>query len=213
MKPNYKIYALILFFIYIVIIWPMLQKQNLTNSNIITPNDNPSATGTTTSDISETPSSINPEDKSSKEVSKIVVDLRGAIKNPGIYHLSSDARMYELIKMAGGLDHANVSCINKAQIISDESQIIIPKVEEECSNIDSPLPTNNSAVQVTTQKININYADVSTLSTLPGIGATRAQDIINYRDTNGNFQKIEDIKNVSGIGEQTFSNIQELISI
>ncbi len=192
--------------IYFFLIWPRSTKTNIptqkyiNNINEITKNE--SAVNNQNSAQQPTTPEQSQEDSSEQ----IVVDLRGAIVNPGIYKLDSDVRMYELIKKAGGFKEANQECVNQAQILSDEQLIIIPSSNEECSNV-STSTDNNEA------KLNINEATVEQLTTLPGIGQTRAQQIIDYRDTNGKFKSIDDLKNVNGIGEQTFLNISELISV
>lgn len=192
--------------IYFFLIWPRSTKTNIptqqysNNRNEITKNE--SAVNNQNSAQQPTTPEQSQEDSSEQ----IVVDLRGAIVNPGIYKLDSDVRMYELIKKAGGFKEANQECVNQAQILSDEQLIIIPSSNEECSNV-STSTDNNEA------KLNINEATVEQLTTLPGIGQTRAQQIIDYRDTNGKFKSIDDLKNVNGIGEQTFLNISELISV
>ncbi len=193
--------------IYFFLIWPRSTKANLStehnnNQNEVT-QDEP-AEDNQNSVLQPTTT----ESTESDSTKQIVVDLRGAVTNPGIYKLDPDSRMYELIKKAGGFKDANQECINQAQILADEQQITIPHHNEECSQ-DSP-STNDGSNET---KLNINTATVEQLTTLPGIGQTRAQQIIEYRDTNGNFKTIDDLKNVNGIGEQTFLNISKLISV
>ncbi len=215
MKPKYKIYAAIILLIYIVIIWPILQKHNLANTDVNIPMEDTSLSDDSTYPSQSSENELSSNESITAENEKIVVDLRGAVTNPGVYHLDEGARMFELIKIAGGFDNANESCVNNAQIIADESQIIIPEKNNDCSNESSPSlgTTSSSTTTITSQKVNINTANESTLATLPGIGATRAQDIVEYRNQNGKFSKTADLKNVKGIGEQTFSNIQDLISV
>lgn len=142
------------------------------------------------------------------ENEEIVVDLRGAVAKPGIYHLPSNTRLYQLIEKAGGFLDANLECINQAEILTDESLIYIFNKDEKC-----PEGSIDDVTTSSPTKININRATPEELSQLPGIGLTRAQDIVNYRETNGSFKKIEDLLNVSGIGESTFSKLSELISV
>ncbi len=192
--------------IYFFLIWPRSTKTNIptqqysNNRNEITKDES------TVNNQNSAQQPTTPEQSQEDSSEQIVVDLRGAIANPGIYKLDSDARMYELIKKAGGFKEANQECVNQAQILSDEQLIIIPSSNEECSNV-STSTDNNEA------KLNINEATVEQLTTLPGIGQTRAQQIIDYRDSNGKFKSIDDLKNVNGIGEQTFLNISKLISV
>ncbi len=215
MKQKYKILAFTILIIYIVILWPILQKTNLANTNVAFPKGEMTIDGeyeSTEDQTDEQSTSVSTAggESLSKMNQEIVVDLRGAVVNPGIYHMQDGARMYELIKKAGGLNNANKSCINQAQIISDESKIIIPSKGKKCNSTN---PGYSSGTPITKNKVNINNADVNTLSTLTGIGDTRAQDIINYREEHGNFKNIDELKNVSGIGEQTFLKIKDLITI
>ncbi len=144
-----------------------------------------------------------------KPTNKVFIDIEGAVRNPGMYEVNEDIRLGEVIDIAGGLTHSNNKCINLAAKISDEQYIYIPKEEEMCGN-------EKSLSQNTDKKsdlLNINTATAEELQTLKGIGQTRAEDIVNYREEKGNFSKIEDLKNVSGIGDVTFDKIKDQITI
>ena len=147
---------------------------------------------------------------------KIYVHIDGAILNPGIKEISEGTRLFELIELSGGeLEDADLSRLNLSSILKDEQKIVIPyKVEEviqETNNIvsKSNVSSNNNSIF----PININYANLSELQNLNGIGPAMATKIINYRDENGLFNSIEDIKNVSGIGEAKFNKIKDDITI
>lgn len=206
-KQKKIIIFIITIIFYFLLIWPRSSETNSptqqysNDKNVKTKDE---STEDKKNSDSQTPTTKLDDDS----IEEIVVDLRGAVTNPGIYKLDSDARMYELIKKAGGFKAANQECINQAQILTDEQLIIIPSSNEECS--DNSASPNNRTDKT---KLNINEATVEQLTTLPGIGQTRAQQIIDYRDSNGKFKSIDDLKNVNGIGEQTFLNLSELISV
>ncbi|MFV0246610.1 MAG: helix-hairpin-helix domain-containing protein [Mycoplasmatales bacterium] len=128
----------------------------------------------------------------------IVVDVKGSVNKPGVYELNEGSRLNNLINKAGGFKNANESCYNLARELKDQEQLIIKSSKEVCSS---------------SSKININTANVLMLSSLPGIGESRAKQIINYRENNGNFVTIDEIKNISGIGEATFNNLKEYIEV
>lgn len=140
----------------------------------------------------------------------IVVFVSGAVVNPGIYTLPARSRLYEALEKAGGLlPEAEAGQIPMARIIEDEETIYIPKAGEEGAGEEvlPSLPDNSSA------KININKAAASELETLNGIGPALAQRIIDYRNKQGPFKDINEIKNVSGIGDKKFEAIKDSISV
>ncbi len=142
-------------------------------------------------------------------INKVFIDIEGAVSKPGMYEINEDIRLGEVIELAGGLTHANKECINLAAKISDEQYINIPKEGEMCQN-EKSLSQNN---EKESDLVNINTADEQELQSLKGIGQTRATDIINYRESNGEFQQKEDLKNVSGIGDATYEKIKDQITI
>lgn len=226
---KYKFILAILLIITITIIIVINKEKLMDNSDYIA----------TTSDI-EIEEEIN-------IASKIYVDIKGAIKNPGVYEVDSDMIVNDVIKLAGGLnDNADTSIINLAKRVNDGDLIIIYTKEEvknsnikdtvvkvvdkECvcpniqndacintkinDNITNKEEDNNSTNKSdVTAKININTATKDELMNLSGIGESKADAIINYRKENGNFKKIEDIKNVDGIGDAVYEKIKNNISI
>lgn len=150
-------------------------------------------------------------------VEKIVVDVKGAVQSPGVYVLTTDDRMIDAIEMAGGYTSEALStAVNHAQKLQDEMLIYIPKIGEEIDQdftngqvVRSPATTSNSAGD----KVNINSADETALTKLPGIGSSKAQAIIAFREENGSFKTIGDLKHVSGIGEKTFEKLKEFIVV
>ena len=151
---------------------------------------------------------------------KIVIHITGAICNEGIYELEENSRIADAVKMAGGLkENADLKQINLAYVLEDGMKINIPSKNESTNE-----PSNNAESYITkenlnsfnnakTSKVNINSATQTELETLPGIGPSTALKIINYRKEKGKFNKIEDIKNVNGIGESKFNKIKEFIKI
>ena len=173
-------------------------------------------------------------------IEKIKVDIKGQINNPGIYELDKDSRVIDVIASAGGLtEHADTSVINLSKKIIDEMVIIIysraevtdfkktkeieEQVLEKCIQKDEDALKNDACISDSTNsnndkqkvlgKISINKATKEELMTLTGIGEAKAKDIINYRDKNGGFKTIEDIKKVNGIGDNIFAQIKENITL
>jgi competence protein ComEA len=137
----------------------------------------------------------------------IYVDLKGAIIYPGVYKVEKGTRLYMVVNQAGGFkDDADVNAVNLSITLQDEDVFYFPRVDEEYPNIGIETEKENSTL------ININTASILELETLPGIGPSTAQSIIDYREEHGTFTSIDDIMNVSGIGESTFENIKEFIT-
>lgn len=165
----------------------------------------------------------NEADSSDKE--KIVVHITGAVCNEGVYELDENSRIADVIKMAGGLkEDVDLKQINLAYMLEDGMKINIPSKNDKTTdnNIENDetyitkedvTSSNNTNLNNKISKININTATQEELETLPGIGPSIATKIINYRKENGKFKKIEDIKNVNGIGESKFNKIKEFIKI
>jgi competence protein ComEA len=140
----------------------------------------------------------------------IVVHITGAVPRPGVYALPKGARVQDGISAAGGfLAEAEKSGINLARPLEDGEQLDIPFVEGFSPVVATPVET----FQPTSDLIDINTATVDELDTLPGIGPTTAQKIVEYRDTNGPFLSKEDIVNVSGVGPTTYDRIKDLITV
>lgn len=136
----------------------------------------------------------------------VYVHICGSVQVPGVYILTASSRVGDVVNAAGGmLADAATSEVNLAKKIEDGMQIIIPSLID-----------NEVLVQETQElegKININTASQSQLCTLPGIGESRALDIIAYRENNGGFKKIEDIMNVTGIKTGIYEGIESLIYV
>lgn len=162
----------------------------------------------------------------------IYVDVCGAVVNPGVFQLAAGSRVFQAIEAAGGyLPEAALTCVNRAGVLTDGQQLYILTQEEmERQGLDpaemsgasdgqmngSARTGQNTGMTAQVQqdnRININTADEAQLTTLTGIGATRAQAIIAYREENGPFAAIEDIMNVQGIKEGTFAKIKDEIVV
>lgn len=168
------------------------------------------------------------ENTSIKENNKVVVDIKGMVASPGVYEVDSSARVNDVINLAGGLiEGSDTSMINLAKIVSDEMTIIIYSSEEvlqkykdkicicDCPEITNDACINNDNINenISNEQVNINTATKEELMTITGIGESKADAIIKYREENGNFKSIEDIQNVSGIGEFLFESIKDYITV
>ncbi len=160
------------------------------------------------------------------------VDIKGQINSPGIYKVDSNLRVMDVIMKAGGLtDQADTSVINLSKKVTDEMVIIVysreevekfketkeieKEVHDKCNQKDENSLINNACIESssnTSSKISINTGTIEELMTLPGIGESKAKDIISYREANGPFNTIEDITKVTGIGESIFAKIKENIT-
>lgn len=144
----------------------------------------------------------------------ITVYVSGEVNNPGIVDLTSASRISDAIKACGDFTAlADKSSVNLAQKVEDGMQIKVLALNDNNANATSSSTANKSiSNNANTNIININTANEEELDTLPGIGPAMAKRIIEYRQTNGNFKVIEDIKNVSGIGEAKFTKMQDKIT-
>ncbi len=155
----------------------------------------------------------------------VAVHVVGAVPRPGLYEFAEGARVQDAIDAAGGLlTSANVDAVNLAALLVDGEQLTIPYTagEEPAASADTSsgpdLPSSNtnesdSSGSENSDLININTASLEELDSLPGIGPTTAQRIIDYRDTNGPFTTIDEIMDVSGVGPSTFDEIKDLITV
>ena len=175
---------------------------------------------------------------------KIYVDIKGSVKNPGVYEVNEDNIINDVINMAGGFkSNAYKNNINLSKKVSDELVVyVFSKYEysllnkeknttdvctsstyniDNCKessvivsgNADTKISTSTNEENTQTTIVNINTATISELTTLPGLGEKKAEAIIKYREEHGNFEKIEDITNVSGIGNSIYESIKDLITV
>ncbi len=145
----------------------------------------------------------------------LCVYVSGAVAHPDVYELPYDSIVKDAIEAAGGpTGEADLNRINLARRVHDEEQIYMPRKGEESPPVSPPSgPSLPSLSSQGGDKVNINTATAEELGTLPGIGPTKAQSIIDYRTTNGPFQSIEDIKDVRGIGDATFEKLKDKITV
>lgn len=137
----------------------------------------------------------------------IYVYVCGDVLEPGVVECPDGTRMYEAVEMAGGVSEcADTSSLNMAGVLSDGDRVYIPCESEKISG-------NAGTADSADMLVNINSATQEQLMSLPGIGSSRAADIISYRNSNGRFERIEDIMKVSGIKESAFNKIKDYISV
>lgn len=142
----------------------------------------------------------------------VYIDIKGAVRSPGVYKLPLDARVQDVVKTAGGLtEEAESSKLNLAEKLKDEMSIYVYKKGEQVS--ETSTSRSEQAGEKTEEKININTASTSNLQTVPGIGESKATAIIEYREKEGLFQTIEDLQNVTGIGEKTIEKLKEYLDV
>ena len=141
---------------------------------------------------------------------EIYVQISGAVADPGVYTFPADSRVYELIEAAGGLlPEAYDVSLNQAERLSDGQKIHVYTREEAAEGL---TPTEESS-STSDGKVNINTASAEELTSLKGIGQTRAESIVAYRQEHGAFAAVEDLKSVSGIGDATYQKIADAITV
>ena len=152
------------------------------------------------------------------EPQEIFVDVCGAVNQPGVYEMDPDSRVFQAIEAAGGMtEEASGISVNQAQPLSDGQQVYVPTVQEaeEGSFVPAVPETTGTGEIMGTEDgiVNLNTADAETLKTLSGIGDSKAQAILAYREEHGGFSSIEEIMQVPGIKESTFSMIKDKIAV
>lgn len=220
---KYK-YIITIILILLIILYVIITKKKL--------NDNANSD---VSILSENPSVEQTQINNKEPESLCSIDIKGAIKKPGVYEANCNSIVNDIIKLAGGLiDSADTSVINLAKKITNEMVIIIYTKDEvknsnivknvvkivekecKCPNIqnDGCLNTDiKEDITNTNNIININSATMEELQKISGIGEAKAKAIITYREKNGKFKSIADIMNVDGIGEKFFNQIKDYITV
>ncbi|HFI0259590.1 TPA: helix-hairpin-helix domain-containing protein [Streptococcus suis] len=153
--------------------------------------------------------------EASEEPTQLVVDVKGAVAKPGLYTLEADARVNDAVEAAGGLtSQADPKSINLAQKLSDEAVVYVASKDENISVVASTTASSAmSQEEKSTSLVNLNTATEADLQTISGIGAKRAADIIAYREANGGFKSVDDLNNVSGIGDKTMESIRPYVTV
>ncbi len=142
----------------------------------------------------------------------ITVDVKGAVKAPGIYDLPVGSRVNDAVQKAGGLtEQADSKSLNLAQKVSDEALVYVPTKGEEAASQQFGSGTDSSTSKE--KKVNINKASLEELKQVKGLGGKRAQDIIDHRESNGKFMSVDELKKVSGIGAKTIEKLKDYVTV
>lgn len=217
---NKKIIGLVIITIIIFIVSIFLYKQKSSNAfkeEYMTEifeeesNDNMEYTET----LEEDTTIINED---SIDRNKIIVEIKGEVAKPDVYQLEEGSIIKDLIDMAGGVtEEADLSRINRAEELLNHELIIIGNINDETESSvvqnNSTYSSNGNNSDKVSTLININTADLEQLKEITGIGNIKAQSIIDYREANGGFKSLEELKNVDGIGDKTFEKIKEQITL
>ena len=142
----------------------------------------------------------------------ITVDVKGAVKSPGIYDLPVGSRVNDAVQKAGGLtEQADSKSLNLAQKVSDEALVYVPTKGEESASqhTGSGAPSSTSKEK----KVNLNKASLEEIKQVKGLGGKRAQDIIDHRESNGKFKSVDELKKVSGIGAKTIEKLKDYVTV
>ena len=151
------------------------------------------------------------EKEESLEQDLITVDVKGAVKSPGIYDLPVGSRVNDVVQKAGGLtEQADSKSLNLAQKVSDEALVYVPTKGEEASQQSGSGATSSTSKE---KKVNLNKASLEELKQVKGLGGKRAQDIIDHRETNGKFKSVDELKKVSGIGAKTIEKLKDYVTV
>lgn len=153
------------------------------------------------------PPTVKPEqNKEPVKHQNIIVYVTGEVKHPGVVSMSHGSRVIDAVNLLGGpTEMANLQGVNLAAPLADGQQIHVPS-RDEAGN-------GSTGARAADGKININTADVTALDTLPGVGPSTAQKIVDYRKTNGLFSSLEELKSVPGIGDSKYQNLKDKISL
>ena len=202
-KKEQIVIILLILVIVIISIFSLLNKNFLANKNEDLNKH---------MDIEDMIENLEEEEDIVHEGQSIMIHISGQIYNPGIIELESDSRVIDAVNLAGGLKKdADLDRINLAKKLLDEEKIYIPKIGEDIPvEVSNEIAVSNSGE--TGYKIDINTCTKEQLMTLPGIGEVLAQRILDYREGNL-FKTIDEIKNVSGIGEKKYESIKEFIIV
>lgn len=153
------------------------------------------------------------ENQLTKGTKMIVVEIKGEVANPDVYEISEGSIIRDLITKAGGLtNEANIDKINRADKLRDNQLIVIPN-KNELSNANTNINVSKEGNTPEDGIININTASLEELQKINGVGEVKAKSIINYREKNGGFKSIDEMKNIEGIGDKTFEKMKDQITI
>ena len=153
------------------------------------------------------------EENAAAASGEVVVHVTGAVSAPGVYTLPSDARVDDAVRAAGATAEADLSQLNLAQKLADGQKITVPAIGSASTSAGEGTTTTPADASSDGALVNINTASLEELETLPSLGEVRAQAIITYRETNGGFRTIEELQEVSGIGEKIFADVAPYITV
>lgn len=199
-NKKIKYICILMFFLLCGIFYTMMQEgRNGQNLSICEENE---------SEVTKEPE-ISRALETAQICQKIYVYVCGAVKNPGVYEAEENARVYQLIQMAGGiLPEGAENYVNQAAVVGDGDKLYVPfQTEVEQEAVISQSPDSGD------KRVNINTASQEELMNLPGIGASKAQSIIQYREEHGAFQDVEELTNITGIKSGVYEKIKELVRI
>ena len=208
---QYKL-ALVIALIGVVIAgFMMLQREQKQENNIQQLMEQTSYSSSSTTEKSKQRSE---NDQGDKNEGMVTVDVKGAVKKPGVYQLKSSSRVHDALLKAGGMtDEADLKSINQAQKLVDEAVVYVAKVGENVVDVTTNTSTSSATSQAKSGLVNLNTATEADFQTISGIGQKRAQDIIAYREANGKFKSVDDLKNVTGIGAKTLEKLKEYVTV
>ena len=153
--------------------------------------------------------------KDNNPATKIFIDIKGAVKHPNVYEMASSNRVIDALNKAEVLKDADLSQLNLSEKLVDQKLIYVPKKGENSMKINSQQSTlNSSDVKINTnQPLNLNSATEEQLKNIPGIGPSKAKEILNYREQNHGFNSIDDLMKIKGFGKKTFEKLKEHFTI
>lgn len=153
--------------------------------------------------------------KDNTKETKIFIDIKGAVKHPNVYEMASSNRVIDALNKAEVLKDADLSQLNLSEKLVDQKLIYVPKKGENSMKINSQQSTlNSSDVKTNTnQPLNLNSATEEQLKNIPGIGPSKAKEILNYREQNHGFNSIDDLMKIKGFGKKTFEKLKEHFTI
>jgi competence protein ComEA len=212
-------------FIALIIIMLVLGAGVAIFSKVLAPSDEVLALSPNRGEVLKNPTTIDDEiTENMPAVSQaplegfIYVHITGAVKRPGVYKMPSFSRVVQVVELAGNfLPLAQTDEINLAEILKDGQKIMVPFVKIQTTGSSNSISSSKNIVNPVRKSfsngVNINTADEAGLDCLPGIGPSTAKKIIEYRNTNGSFKAIEELKNVPGIREGKFGRIKEFVRV
>ena len=162
--------------------------------------------------VSKDSSTEKEEKEEPVEQDLITVDVKGAVKSPGIYDLPVGSRVNDAVQKAGGLtEQADSKSLNLAQKVNDEALVYVPTKGEEAASQQAGSGAASSTSKE--KKVNLNKASLEELKQVKGLGGKRAQDIIDHRESNGKFKSVDELKKVSGIGAKTIEKLKDYVTV